>query len=57
MELDYRQNRKIIQIRMKQIKDIALEDERYNREYMLLNTIYKRLSDLIILERKDVEGN
>jgi len=52
MQIDYLNMRKLIEIRMKQIYDIALEDDRYNREYIVLENIYNEVSELIKLERE-----
>ena len=52
MELDYRNMRDLVEIRMKQIDQVSLEDTHYNGEYMALKKISLGISDIIILEKK-----
>ena len=52
MELDYRNMRDLVEIRMKQIDQVSLEDAHYNGEYMALKKISLGISDIIILEKK-----
>jgi hypothetical protein len=52
MKINYRATVNLIDIRMKQIKDVSLEMEYFNREWNELKKIRESLTNLIILERK-----
>ena len=55
MELDYRNMMDLVQIRQKQIEDVALEREYFNTEYTALEEIRQKLAKILILERTPVE--
>jgi len=51
MKLDYTQIIHLIRIRKKQIKDVALEENKYNMEYVKLSEIEKLMAELIVNDR------
>ena len=53
MILDYREMQRLIQIRMKQIDQVSLEMEYFNREYKSLSIMRNELGKLLVLERAD----
>jgi len=55
MELDYRNMMDLVQVRQKQIEDVALEREYFNTEHQALEEIRQQLAKILILERKPEE--
>ena len=51
MTLNYKDIAKLVDIRQKQIQDISLESEFYNKEYIELSKIRESLTELILLQR------
>jgi len=53
MTLNYQEITKLVDIRKKQIQDISLEVDYYNKEYIELEKIRKSLTELLLLEREN----
>ena len=51
MELDYIKLARLVDIRKEQIKDVSLEYDYFNEEYLELEKIRIALAKLILLER------
>ncbi len=51
MKLDYTNMIQLVRIRQKQIKDVSLELENYNTEFVLLEKVEKDLAKLIVNQR------
>ena len=52
MTIDYVNMAKLIDTRMKQINDAALEYDRWNDEFVRLEKIRKLIAEIIVIERK-----
>ena len=51
MELNYAENARLIDIRMRQIDDASREHQYFNKEWVELNKIRNAFAELILLER------